>query len=84
VNEFTHILERVEHGDPKAAGELLPIFYEEFRRLTSQKMVQEGDQLFSRCRCFQRTGHGCRLEMKNFCSPRERVTCEGCMNLQIE
>ena len=41
LNEFTHILERVEHGDPKAAGELLPIVYEELRRLASQKMASE-------------------------------------------
>jgi RNA polymerase sigma factor (TIGR02999 family) len=34
-------LERAEHGDPKAAGELLPIVYEELRRLAAQKMAQE-------------------------------------------
>src|ERR1022692_4149582 len=41
VNEFTHLLELVEHGDPKAAGELLPMVYEELRRLAAQKMAQE-------------------------------------------
>jgi len=41
VSEFTHILERVEHGDPKAAAELLPIVYEELRRLAAQKMANE-------------------------------------------
>jgi RNA polymerase sigma factor (TIGR02999 family) len=41
LSEFTQILERVEHGDPKAAAELLPIVYEELRRLASQKMAQE-------------------------------------------
>jgi RNA polymerase sigma factor (TIGR02999 family) len=41
VSEFTHILERVEHGDPKAAGELLPMVYEELRRLAAQKMAHE-------------------------------------------
>jgi len=41
VNDFTHILERVEHGDPKAAAELLPLVYDELRRLASQKMAQE-------------------------------------------
>ena len=41
MSEFTHILERVEHGDPKAAGELLPIVYEELRRLAWQKMAHE-------------------------------------------
>jgi RNA polymerase sigma factor (TIGR02999 family) len=41
VSEFTHVLERVEHGDPKAAGELLPMVYEELRRLAAQKMANE-------------------------------------------
>ena len=41
MSEFTHILARVEQGDPKAAGELLPIVYEELRRLASQKMANE-------------------------------------------
>ena len=41
MSEFTHILERVEHGDPKAAAELLPIVYEELRRLAAQKMANE-------------------------------------------
>ena len=41
MSEFTQILERVEHGDPKAAAELLPIVYEELRRLAGQKMAQE-------------------------------------------
>ena len=34
-------MERVEHGDPKAAAELLPIVYEELRRLAAQKMANE-------------------------------------------
>jgi RNA polymerase sigma factor (TIGR02999 family) len=41
LSEFTQILERVEHGDSKAAAELLPIVYEELRRLAAQKMAQE-------------------------------------------
>lgn len=41
MSEFTHILERVEHGDPKAAAELLPIVYEELRRLAARKMANE-------------------------------------------
>jgi ECF sigma factor len=34
---FTQILERVERGDPKSAGELLPSVYEELRRVAAQK-----------------------------------------------
>lgn len=31
----------MEHGDPKAAAELLPIVYDELRRLAAQKMAHE-------------------------------------------
>lgn len=41
MSEFTHILERVEHGDAKAAGELLPMVYDELRRLAARKMAHE-------------------------------------------
>lgn len=41
MSEFTQILERVEHGDPKASAELLPLVYEELRRLAAQKMMRE-------------------------------------------
>jgi RNA polymerase sigma factor (TIGR02999 family) len=41
VNSFTHILERVEHGDSGATAELLPLVYDELRRLAAQKMVHE-------------------------------------------
>ena len=41
MSEFSQILGRVEHGDPKAAAELLPIVYDELRRLAAQKMARE-------------------------------------------
>jgi RNA polymerase sigma factor (TIGR02999 family) len=41
VSEVTQILERVEHGDPKAAEELLPLVYEELRRLAAHRMANE-------------------------------------------
>jgi RNA polymerase sigma factor (TIGR02999 family) len=41
VGEVTQILERVEQGDPKAAEELLPLVYEELRKLAAVKMAQE-------------------------------------------
>jgi RNA polymerase sigma factor (TIGR02999 family) len=37
----TQILFAVELGDPAAAGELLPLVYEELRRLAAQKLAQE-------------------------------------------
>jgi len=39
VNDLTRILNRVQQGDPKAAEELLPLVYEELRRLAAQKMA---------------------------------------------
>ena len=41
MSDVTQILERVEKGDGKAAEELLPLVYEELRKLASHKMAQE-------------------------------------------
>jgi RNA polymerase sigma factor (TIGR02999 family) len=41
MSEVTRILSAVEQGDPQAAQQLLPLVYEELRRLAAQKMVQE-------------------------------------------
>jgi len=41
MSDVTRILTAIEHGDAKAANELLPLIYEELRRLASQKMLQE-------------------------------------------
>ena len=41
MNEVTRILESIEGGDPKAAEELLPLVYEELRRLAAAKMAME-------------------------------------------
>ena len=41
MSEVTHILDRVQQGDPKAAEELLPLVYEELRRLAAHKMANE-------------------------------------------
>ncbi len=38
MSEVTRILEGVQHGDPKADEELLPLVYEELRRLAHHKM----------------------------------------------
>ena len=35
------MLDRVQHGDPKAAGELLPLIYDELRKLAAYKMAHE-------------------------------------------
>jgi RNA polymerase sigma factor (TIGR02999 family) len=41
LNEVTRILERAQQGDPKAAGELLPLVYDELRLLAAHKMASE-------------------------------------------
>jgi RNA polymerase sigma factor (TIGR02999 family) len=41
MNEVTRILSAVEQGDPHAAERLLPLVYEELRKLAAQKMAQE-------------------------------------------
>ncbi len=41
MSDITRILERVEEGDPKAAVDLMPLVYDELRRLAAQKMAQE-------------------------------------------
>jgi RNA polymerase sigma factor (TIGR02999 family) len=41
MNEVTRILSAIEHGDSKAADQLLPLVYRELRQLATQKMAQE-------------------------------------------
>jgi RNA polymerase sigma factor (TIGR02999 family) len=41
VSHVTRILERIEQGEGKAAEELLPLVYEELRKLAGYKMAQE-------------------------------------------
>jgi len=41
VNQATRILERAGHGDPTAAEELLPLVYDELRRLAAHKISSE-------------------------------------------
>jgi len=41
MNDVTHLLEAVGQGDPKAAEELLPLVYEELRRLAAARMARE-------------------------------------------
>ena len=41
MSEVTRILNAIEQGDARAADELLPLIYEELRRLAGLKMSQE-------------------------------------------
>ena len=38
---MTQILARVQHGDPQAAEQLLPVVYDELRKLAAAKMSQQ-------------------------------------------
>ena len=41
MSDVTTILGAIEQGDPHAAEQLLPLVYDELRRLAAQKMSQE-------------------------------------------
>jgi RNA polymerase sigma factor (TIGR02999 family) len=41
LSEITQILNAAERGDPQAAGELLPLVYEELRKLAAVRMANE-------------------------------------------
>ena len=41
MNDVTRILSAVEHGDPTAAEQLLPLVYDELRRLAAQRLARE-------------------------------------------
>jgi RNA polymerase sigma factor (TIGR02999 family) len=40
MNDVTRILSAIEQGDPQAAEQLLPLVYEELRKLATQKMAR--------------------------------------------
>src|SRR6188768_1664583 len=41
MSEVTHILSAIEQGDPHAAEQLLPLVYDELRKLAAQKLARE-------------------------------------------
>jgi RNA polymerase sigma factor (TIGR02999 family) len=41
MSEVTQILSAIEQGDPHAAEQLLPLVYDELRKLAAQKLAQE-------------------------------------------
>ena len=41
MSDVTLILEKIEHGDPHAAEQLLPLVYQELRKLAAAKMGRE-------------------------------------------
>src|SRR5215813_12391648 len=41
MSEVTRVLSAIEGGDPHAAEQLLPLVYDELRKLAAQKLAQE-------------------------------------------
>jgi RNA polymerase sigma factor (TIGR02999 family) len=41
MNDVTRILSAIEQGDPSAADQLLPLVYDELRKLAAQRLAQE-------------------------------------------
>jgi RNA polymerase sigma factor (TIGR02999 family) len=41
MSEVTQILSRIDSGDPRASAELLPLVYEELRKLAAARMAEE-------------------------------------------
>jgi len=41
MSEVTRILSAIEQGDPQAAEQLLPLVYDELRKLAAQRLAQE-------------------------------------------
>ena len=41
MNEVTRVLSAIDQGDPHAAEQLLPLVYDELRKLAAQKLAQE-------------------------------------------
>ena len=41
MTDVTRILSQIEHGDPSAAELLLPLVYDELRKLAAAKLVHE-------------------------------------------
>ena len=41
MSDVTRILSAIEQGDPHAAGKLLPLVYDELRKLAAQRLAQE-------------------------------------------
>jgi hypothetical protein len=50
MTDVTRLLNALKRGDPHAAAQLLPLVYDELRKLAAQRMAQEqpGQTLLSR------------------------------------
>jgi RNA polymerase sigma factor (TIGR02999 family) len=44
MDAITQVLNAIEHGDPHAAAQLLPLVYDELRKLAAQRLAQEAPE----------------------------------------
>lgn len=52
MSDVTRILSQIEQGDPQAAEKLLPLVYDELRKLAAVKLAQENPgQTLLLCAC---------------------------------
>ena len=61
MSDVTRILCAIDDGDPRAAQQLLPLVYDELRKLAAERMAREKPGQNKWCRfCFRRQGpDGC-------------------------
>jgi hypothetical protein len=41
MKDVTQVLSAIEQGDPRAAGQLLPLVYDEWRKLAAARLARE-------------------------------------------
>jgi hypothetical protein len=41
TDDVTRILSAIEHGDPNSAEQLLPLIYDELRKLAAQRLTKD-------------------------------------------
>jgi ECF sigma factor len=72
VSDVTHILSAIEQGDPHAAEQLLPLVYEELRRLAAAQVRAQVPDASAHRRIVRRVsgaGHGREPVAGNPCHP---------------
>ena len=74
MSDVTRILSAIEQGDPQASEQLLPLVYDELRKLAAQKMAQEAKLYAQVYDCtIKRTTKKGRLVIENV-APEEFLT----------
>jgi hypothetical protein len=73
MSDIPRILSAIDQGDLLATEQLLPLVYDELRKLATQKLAQEKrraapSRLPRKCRLCRRPGtHGCKSSARRSC-----------------